>query len=60
VTSPAVVIRFELERRPVVYVDALHEEDELRLRDWLDNGRPDLGALIDAAIELADETRQAA
>jgi hypothetical protein len=49
---PAIVIRLELERSPVVYVDAQHQGDVERLYDWIERGRPELGRLLAPLLEL--------
>jgi hypothetical protein len=54
---PAIVIRFELERCPVVYADAQHQGDVERLFDWIERGRPDLGRLL---APLLEQDRKAA
>lgn len=57
---PAVIIRLEYEQRPVVYCDALHEADEHRLGFWLTEARPEYGALVARALELAERERRQA
>jgi hypothetical protein len=51
VSTPAVVIRLEIERRPVVYLDTVSDGEETRLTDWLD-AHPEQQALVDRALEL--------
>jgi hypothetical protein len=48
------VVRFELERRPIVSSTAQHERDQERLLAWL-NSRERYGHLIAEAIELGQE-----
>lgn len=55
--APALVIRFELEARPIVYVDTLDPGEEARLTDWLLEARPDLGELAARAMELSNPDR---
>jgi hypothetical protein len=59
VSEPSIVIRLPLEAPPRVYMDALREGEELRLRDWL-AAHPELEALISAAEEVAADMRRAA
>jgi hypothetical protein len=54
---PAVVIRLEYERPPVVYCDALNDADELRLGFWLAEARPEYGELVSRALDLAARER---
>jgi len=51
--APAVVVRFELEQRPIVYVEADTGSDFDRVMDWLDAA----GYLefVAVARDLADE-----
>jgi hypothetical protein len=59
VTAPAIVIRVEFERvEPVVFSDYLDDGDESRMAAWLDR-RPELAALIERALELAEQERAA-
>jgi hypothetical protein len=53
-SPPAIVIHFELERRPVVYSTAQHDGDFQRLRRWLDSRDP-YRRLINDAIALGEE-----
>ncbi|MGD0713102.1 MAG: hypothetical protein ABSB24_02810 [Gaiellaceae bacterium] len=55
---PAVVVRFELERAPVVYSDATSESEAMRLADWL-REHPDWFELLRRAREFATEQRAA-
>jgi hypothetical protein len=49
-SAPAIVIRLELERRPVVYLDTEGDDEAARLNDWLAvTGQREL---VDRAIEL--------
>jgi hypothetical protein len=57
--APAVVIRLTLESAPIVYVDTLNESEELRLTDWITEARPEYGALVARALELAAGERAA-
>jgi hypothetical protein len=58
VSAPALIIRIELERRPVVYADYLHEGEGLRMLDWLRH-HPAQAELIERALELAKRERAA-
>jgi hypothetical protein len=51
---PAIVVRFELERRPVVLSTAQHERDQQRLLAWL-NSRERYAHLVAEAIDLAQQ-----
>ena len=53
-TPPAIVVRFELERRPRVIADFDTDGDERRLVVWL-AGRHDYWALISQALDLQAE-----
>ncbi len=55
---PAIVIRVPFEGAPIVYVDALHEGEEVRLEEWLET-HPAYGELVDEAVRLAEEARTA-
>lgn len=55
---PAVVIRLDLERRPVVFTDTRDEGEQARLSDWI-NASPDRLRLVRLALELAEERRAA-
>lgn len=48
---PAVHIRIALEEPLRVTADWLHEDGELRMRDWL-NAHPELNAIVSRALEL--------
>lgn len=50
--APAVVIRFELETKPRIYMDVLNDSEETRLADWLCS-RPRYAALVHRAFELS-------
>jgi hypothetical protein len=58
VSPPAVIIRLEFERPPVVYADYLTEGDEVRMRDWL-LVHPRWADLVNHAQELAAEAKAA-
>lgn len=51
--APAAVITLPLEGTARIYVDALNEEEANRLGDWLSNGRPEIAALFEHAVEVA-------
>jgi hypothetical protein len=51
--TPGFLILLPFEGRPRVVLDALHYEDELRLRDWVEAEGYD--ELIDRALALAAE-----
>jgi hypothetical protein len=51
---PTLTIVLPLEGPPVVYSDALHESDAVRLRDWFDH-HPELADLVDDAIQIRTE-----
>jgi hypothetical protein len=53
--APAIVVRLEFERRPVAHLDCDHEEDAVRLDDWL-TSHPKWAA---AVAQLLDEGRAA-
>jgi hypothetical protein len=55
---PALVVTFELERRPVIHSTAQTEGDSQRLVAWLDS-REAYGRLVAAALELAQESEAA-
>jgi hypothetical protein len=50
---PSLTIVVELEGRPELYIDALHFEDEQRLRSWLERS-PGIAALLDEALALRE------
>jgi hypothetical protein len=54
VSAPAVVIRIAIEAPLAVRVEAMNEQEVLRLEDWL-RVHPLLVAFIEAAIELGEE-----
>jgi hypothetical protein len=54
VSAPAVVIRIAIEAPLAVRVEAMNEQEVLRLEDWL-RVHPLLVALIEAAIDLREE-----
>jgi hypothetical protein len=58
-SAPSVSIRFEVEAAPRVFVDVLDVAEEKRLVDWLAEARPDYGALVTRAFELAAQARAA-
>jgi hypothetical protein len=60
-TPPAVVIRLEFERGPVVYNDTLGDWEASRLCDWI-TAHPDLVELLERAIvaSMAWQGRDAA
>jgi hypothetical protein len=58
VSAPAVVVRFELEAAPRLWVDALTDSEERRLWEWIAS-RDDLLALVARALELAEEAKAA-
>jgi hypothetical protein len=58
VTPPAIVVRFELEARPVVFADYLDDSEAERMADWLDR-HPDYARVIEDARELAERERAA-
>jgi hypothetical protein len=57
-TAPAVVIRLELEARPLVYADALTDTDAARAWLWV-NRDTRRRELVARALELAREERAA-
>lgn len=57
-SAPAVVVRFELEAAPRLWVDALTDSEERRLWEWIAS-RDDLLALVARALELAEEAKAA-
>jgi hypothetical protein len=59
VSAPAIVIRLELERSPVVVVDCLREDERLRLIDWIE-AHPRYRAIVAAARALELEAREQA
>jgi hypothetical protein len=59
VNAPAVVIRIELERRPVVYVEAGDDGEDARLRDWV-TAHPRYAALVARARALELEAQEPA
>jgi hypothetical protein len=50
---PSATILLPFEGSPRVALDALHYEEELRLRAWLDSSG--LAELVDRALRLAEE-----
>jgi hypothetical protein len=56
---PAIVIRLEFERPPLVFCDWRRDVDEHRLGFWLAESRPDYGALVARALEPAERDRVA-
>jgi len=59
VSPPAIIIRFDLEAAPLVFVDYLSDAEERRMDDWLD-AHPEYRALIEDAVELAEQEQRAA
>jgi hypothetical protein len=57
--GPTVTITLGIEGRPCVRVNADTEEQERRLTDWL-HASGYWGRLVDLALEIADEGREAA
>lgn len=57
-SAPAAVIRFELERRPTVYFEALHEGERDRLLDWL-RAHPEFEDVFARACKLVEQERAA-
>lgn len=55
---PSVVIVLGLEAAPLIYVDARREGEAQRLAFWLAS-HPDVAALLQRAIELAEKARAA-
>lgn len=58
VSAPAVVIRLELERAPVLYFDCLNEGEEKRLHDWI-TARWKYAELVQQAAALILEAKAA-
>jgi hypothetical protein len=57
VSAPGYLILLPLEGRPRVVLDALHDDEEHRLHEWLEaSGYIDL---VERALDLADEERAA-
>lgn len=52
-TTPALIIRLELEGAPIVYVDTADRHEEARLTQWLVETRPEYGDLAARALDLA-------
>jgi len=57
-SSPAILIRLELEAAPRLLVDALDDREHTRLLDWLQT-HPRYAALVSEAIVLEAEERAA-
>ncbi|MFL5922326.1 MAG: hypothetical protein ACJ75Q_00600 [Gaiellaceae bacterium] len=57
-SAPAVIVRFEFEASPSLYVDAVREGDHARLVQWLEQ-HPRYLRLIQEALELEAERRAA-
>ncbi len=51
---PAVTITLQLERAPVIVVDAISDYEASRLRDWVSSQR-DLADLLDQALKVREQ-----
>jgi hypothetical protein len=58
VTAPAVLIRFELEAAPRLFVESLNDREHDRLIDWVE-AHPDYLDLIRRALALETQERAA-
>jgi hypothetical protein len=58
-SAPGIVIVFPLEGVPVVSVDVMHESEQQRLLDWINDGRPEYAELVFRALALAKAERAA-
>jgi hypothetical protein len=56
---PTLTIVLPLEGPPRIFVDALHEGDDVRLRDWIGH-HPELADLLDDALAIRDSWLRAA
>jgi hypothetical protein len=59
VRAPAIIVEFPLEGPVVVRMAAMTEEEQVRLLDWINDGRPEYAELVLRALELERETRAA-
>jgi hypothetical protein len=58
-SEPEIVIVFPLEGQPTVRIVAMHESEQQRLLDWINDGRPEYAEIVARALELARRERAA-
>lgn len=58
-SAPSIEITIPLEGAVVVRLVATREEEQVRLLDWINDGRPEYAAIVKRALELAREKRAA-